>query len=239
MKRIYLIDCPGIVPPSLTDSAEDVLLRGSVRVEGVENCAQYIPAVLARVQRRHLERTYEISLPPSSSTEAGMTEEEERSNMVGGPDSEKSKTAEAIRFLELLARKGGRLLKGGEADLDGVAKMVVGDFLRGRLPWFVPPPASEASGKDDLRAEEGRDEMLGLGKRKRAADDVDGQTEVDAEEKVAAGEEVQEGRDDFGGFSEDDEDDGGSETGQGGVELDEGESEEEEDDEEEDDENAT
>src|SRR6201996_5390088 len=44
MKRIYLIDCPGVVPPSHNDSEEDILLRGVVRVENVESPAQYVPA---------------------------------------------------------------------------------------------------------------------------------------------------------------------------------------------------
>ena len=47
MRRIYLIDCPGIVPPNQNDTPEDLLLRGVVRVENVENPEQYIPAVLS------------------------------------------------------------------------------------------------------------------------------------------------------------------------------------------------
>ena len=46
MRRIYLIDCPGIVPPNQNDTPEDLLLRGVVRVENVDNPEQYIPAVL-------------------------------------------------------------------------------------------------------------------------------------------------------------------------------------------------
>ncbi|ORX98089.1 NUC091 domain-domain-containing protein, partial [Clohesyomyces aquaticus] len=60
MKRIYLIDCPGIVPPNQGDSDESLLLRGSIRVENVEYPAQYIDAVLRRVQPKHLQRTYEL-----------------------------------------------------------------------------------------------------------------------------------------------------------------------------------
>ena len=111
MKRIYLIDCPGVVPPNQGDSPEDILLRGVVRVENVENPEQYIPAVLKRVKPQHIERTYDVR-----------------------------NFASASEFLEMLARKGGRLLKGGEVDADGVAKMVLHDFLRGKIPWFTPPP---------------------------------------------------------------------------------------------------
>jgi nuclear GTP-binding protein len=101
MKRIYMIDCPGIVPPNKSDSDEELLLRGVVRIENVEHPAQYIDAILARCQARHIQRTY------------GLTN-----------------YADSTDFLEQLARKGGRLLKGGEIDEDGCAKMVINDFLR-------------------------------------------------------------------------------------------------------------
>ncbi|KAJ5222381.1 uncharacterized protein N7469_008621 [Penicillium citrinum] len=151
MKRIYLIDCPGVVPPNQNDTEEDILLRGVCRVENVENPEQYIPAVLRRVQPRHLERTYGIKEP-----------------------------SDAIDFLSRLARKGGRLLKGGEPDLDGVAKMVINDFLRGKIPWFTPPPKpadGEADGEDEKI--EGRQGRLGEMGRKRK---IDEKTDEPAEE---------------------------------------------------------
>ena len=132
MKRIYLIDCPGVVPPSQEDSPEDILLRGVVRIEKLENPEQYIPAVLERTKPQHIERTYEVK----------------------GFDSH-------LEFLELFARKSGRLLKGGEPDADGVAKMVLNDFLRGKLPWFTPPPAVELQDGEEPDGIEGRKGALG------------------------------------------------------------------------------
>ena len=101
----------GVVPPSQGDTDSDLLLRGVVRVENVENPAQYAHAALNKCERRHVERTYGI---------------------IGWTDADE--------FLEKLAEKSGRLLKGGERDLDGVAKMFLNDFLRGKVPWFVKPP---------------------------------------------------------------------------------------------------
>lgn len=171
MKRIYLIDCPGVVPPNQNDTEEDILLRGVCRVENVDNPEQYIPAVLRRVQPRHLERTYGIKEPQ-----------------------------DAIDFLSRLARKGGRLLKGGEPDLDGVAKMVINDFLRGKTPWFTPPP--KGSGGNDEKIE-GREGRLGEMGRKRKLDETEA-TNEDVSSDSQPGE-------DFEGFNdednEDDEDD--------------------------------
>ena len=132
MKRIYLIDCPGVVPPSNEDTPQDILLRGVVRVEKLENPEQYIDAVLQRTKPQHIERTYDIK-GANTSTE----------------------------FLELLARKGGRLLKGGEPDVGGVAKMVLNDFLRGKLPWYTPPPVVEGHDKGTSSGIEGRKGALG------------------------------------------------------------------------------
>ncbi|RXG43522.1 hypothetical protein VDGE_01108 [Verticillium dahliae] len=142
-KRIYLIDCPGIVPPSQTDTPEDILLRGVVRVENVDNPEQYIPGLMKKVKPHHLERTYELK---------------------GYEDH--------IQFLEMLARKNGRLLRKGEPDLDGVAKMVLNDFMRGKIPWFTPAPVEEDADAKESNDIEGRSGRLGEMplKRKRAED---------------------------------------------------------------------
>lgn len=125
MKRIFLIDCPGIVPPSSKDSESDILFRGVVRVEHVSNPEQYIPDMLRKCERKHLERTYEMK---------GWSKFEEDPSLLEQASAE---------FIELLARKSGRLLKGGEPDESGVAKQVLNDFNRGKIPWFTQPPKDE------------------------------------------------------------------------------------------------
>lgn len=42
-----------------------------------------------------------------------------------------------IEFLEFFVWKGGWLLRGGELDFDGVVKMVLNDFMRGKILWFI------------------------------------------------------------------------------------------------------
>lgn len=169
MKRIYLIDCPGVVPPNMNDTAEDILLRGVVRVENVENPEQYVAAALKKCKRHHVERTYDLR----------------------GWENH-------IDFLEQLARKGGRLLKGGEADLDGVAKMVLNDFLRGKIPWFTAPPGAEDA-KDGI---EGRDGRLGEMSKKRKRNDEKADVDAETDGGVTVNED-----EDFSGFSDEDDDD--------------------------------
>lgn len=161
MKRIFLIDCPGIVPPSAKDTETDILFRGVVRVEHVSNPEQFIPAMLERCKPQHLERTYEIS---------GWKTPGE--------------------FLELIARKHGRLLKGGEPDETGVAKLVLNDFNRGKIPWFVAPPFDK-EGKEEHDEIAGRTGRLGE-MRKRKSDDDAAPVEANAEKKAKKGSDEEE-----------------------------------------------
>ncbi|KAF2000295.1 NGP1NT-domain-containing protein [Amniculicola lignicola CBS 123094] len=186
MKRIYLIDCPGIVPPNQNDTDEALLLRGSIRVENVEYPAQYIDGLMARVQPKHLQRTYGIKV-----------------------------YTDAVTFLEQLARKKGRLIKSGEPDMDGCAKIVINDWIRGKLPWFTPPPYTEKAEGGDVKGVEGREGKLGEMGKKRKRDD-----ETDATESVAAAlenipaskmDEMEDDEEEFSGFSDDDDEDGGLE----------------------------
>ncbi|XP_043117466.1 nucleolar GTP-binding protein 2 [Puntigrus tetrazona] len=113
MRRIFLIDCPGVVYPS-NDSETDIVLKGVVQVEKIRNPEDHIGAVLERAKAEYIQKTYRI--PSWSSAED---------------------------FLEKLAFRTGKLLKGGEPDLSTVSKMVLNDWQRGRIPFFVKPPGGE------------------------------------------------------------------------------------------------
>lgn len=127
MRRIYLIDCPGIVPVSAHDSETGTVLKGVVRVENLETPAEHIPALLSRVKPEYIRRTY---------------------NMDKWTNSED--------FLGQIAKRTGKLLKGGEPDLETCAKMVLNDWIRGKIPFFVAPPlpANSAAGKTKASEEE-------------------------------------------------------------------------------------
>ena len=110
-KRIFLIDCPGVVYHDTNDSDTDAVLKGVVRVSLLEDAWEHIPDVVARVKPDYLRRAYKVQSWES-------------------PED----------FLQQVARLTGRLLKGGEPDLNTAAKMVLYDWQRGRIPFFAPPP---------------------------------------------------------------------------------------------------
>ncbi|KAL6283668.1 hypothetical protein ACE6H2_014597 [Prunus campanulata] len=112
-KRIFLIDCPGVVYQS-GDSETDIVLKGVVRVTNLEDATEHIGEVLKRVKKIHLERAYKIK--------------------TWDDDND---------FLCQLCKLSGKLLKGGEPDLMTAAKMVLHDWQRGKIPFFVTPPERE------------------------------------------------------------------------------------------------
>ncbi|CAN7938791.1 unnamed protein product [Ixodes hexagonus] len=117
MRKIYLIDCPGVVYPT-GDSDTEIVLKGVVRVENIKDPEDHIAEVLARVRPEYIAKTYKVE-----------------------------SWDDAMDFLEKLGRRSGKLLKGGEPDVPTVAKMVLNDWQRGKLPYFVRPPeeTSDAS----------------------------------------------------------------------------------------------
>ncbi|KAF6715004.1 Nucleolar GTP-binding protein 2 [Oryzias melastigma] len=119
MRRIFLIDCPGVVYPS-EDSESDIVLKGVVQVEKIRNPEDHIGAVLERAKPEYVQKTYRI--PSWNSAED---------------------------FLEKLAFRTGKLLKGGEPDISTVSKMVLNDWQRGRIPFFVKPPGPEGDPEDE------------------------------------------------------------------------------------------
>ncbi|RVE62921.1 hypothetical protein OJAV_G00162560 [Oryzias javanicus] len=59
MRRIFLIDCPGVVYPS-EDSESDIVLKGVVQVEKIRNPEDHIGAVLERAKPEYVQKTYRI-----------------------------------------------------------------------------------------------------------------------------------------------------------------------------------
>lgn len=125
-KRVNLIDCPGVVyddpnKDAKNDEADDAnaVLKGIVRAERLPDPTIFIAPLLRRCKPEHIANAYELPF-------AGLD----------GSDDEK----QADAFAQSLARKMGRLLKGGEPDTRTVAVQMINDWQRGKLPHYVAPP---------------------------------------------------------------------------------------------------
>lgn len=90
--------------------------------------------------------------------------------------------------------------------MDGVAKMVLNDFMRGKIPWFTPLPPKEEGDIDDEAELEGRRGKLGE-MRKRKAEDAedDATTAVETEAAASSDVEDEDDEEEWGGIQSDDE----------------------------------
>jgi nuclear GTP-binding protein len=111
MKRVFLIDCPGVVYEASGDSELALVLKGVVRAEKLVGPEHYIQGILDRVKKEHVAATYGVPA-----------------------------WADGLDFLEQLAKRTGRLLPGGEANVGVTAINVINDWQRGKLPFYTPPP---------------------------------------------------------------------------------------------------
>lgn len=77
------------------------MLKGAVRAERLEAPQDFVPEILSRVQKKYVERHYSLH-----------------------------DWTDTTDFLTKLALQMGKLLKGGEPDLNNVAIQVINDFQR-------------------------------------------------------------------------------------------------------------
>jgi nuclear GTP-binding protein len=119
-KRIYLIDCPGIVYDQ-GESETDKVLKAVVRAERIPDPEIYIDAILKKTERKHIYDVYGVR-----------------------------DWADYEDFIKQVAERTGKLLKGGEPDINNVSKTIIMDWQRGNIPYFERPPKSE----EELEAEQ-------------------------------------------------------------------------------------
>ncbi len=110
-KRIYLIDCPGVVNDSTGhDTDTDKILKSVLRAEKVQEPLEHIPGILAKAKKEYLQKLYKVQ------------------DWIDHED-----------FISQLAVNYGKLKKGGEPDLKTMSKIVLMDWQRGKIPFFTPP----------------------------------------------------------------------------------------------------
>ncbi|KAH0628861.1 hypothetical protein JD844_010459 [Phrynosoma platyrhinos] len=109
-KHIKLLDCPGIVMASPTSDAA-MILRNCVRIEQLVDPVSPVEAILKRCNKQQIMQHY------------------------GVPDFQ-----DTMEFLAFLARRQGKLKKGGIPDHEKAAKAVLSDWTSGKISYFTHPP---------------------------------------------------------------------------------------------------
>eukprot|EP00767_Chilomastix_cuspidata_P003469 gnl/Chilomastix_cuspidata/359.p1 GENE.gnl/Chilomastix_cuspidata/359~~gnl/Chilomastix_cuspidata/359.p1 ORF type:complete len:720 (-),score=333.19 gnl/Chilomastix_cuspidata/359:856-3015(-) len=139
-KRIYLIDCPGVVYPGKDTTETDLVLRGVIRPENLSNWSLYAARIIERTPKLYLDRTY-------------------------GLDAAKDPRFawhDADSLLEAIAFRLGRIVKGGEADTNAAGRRLIEDWIRGRIPFFTQPPSEPAAERAEPATADGAEEPLDL-----------------------------------------------------------------------------
>ena len=93
------------------ESQTDKVLKAVVRAEKIPDPEVYIDAILKKTERKHIYDVYGIN------------------EWIDGED-----------FINQVAVRTGKLLKGGEADINNVSKSIIMDWQRGNIPYFELPP---------------------------------------------------------------------------------------------------
>uniref|UniRef100_A0A8D0ADD5 G protein nucleolar 3 like n=1 Tax=Sander lucioperca TaxID=283035 RepID=A0A8D0ADD5_SANLU len=109
-KHIKLLDCPGIVMATSTTDAA-MILRNCVKIEQLVDPLSPVEAILRRCNKAQIMEHYGVS-----------------------------DFHTALEFLAMLARRQGKLRKGGLPDTDKAAKSVLMDWTGGRISYFTHPP---------------------------------------------------------------------------------------------------
>ncbi|EJD76445.1 hypothetical protein, variant 2 [Loa loa] len=130
-KHIRLLDSPGVIlePKGRLDNSE-IALKNAIRVESLADPTAPVQAILRRCSRDSLILHYEIP---------------------------EFKTCD--EFLAHIARKGGRLKKGGRPDLNAAARKVLIDWNCGKLRYFTEPPETVVNPNSNLFPAELLNEM--------------------------------------------------------------------------------
>ena len=133
------------------------MLKGVVRAERLPDPTLFLVPLLRRCDPKHVRSAYDLPFD----------------GLAGGDGDDATATA----FAEALARKMGRLLRGGEPDVRTVAVQMINDWQRGKLPHFVPPPAAAGDGDASGEPEAAADDLAALEDANEAA----AQTALDSE----------------------------------------------------------
>eukprot|EP00052_Salpingoeca_macrocollata_P000885 m.22749 g.22749 ORF g.22749 m.22749 type:complete len:608 (+) comp10941_c0_seq1:108-1931(+) len=112
--KIKLLDSPGIVF-SKTMSDEDLILRNCVKLETLADPVKPVDVILSRCNHAQIMERYVV--PAFDST---------------------------VTFLQHLARRIGRLKRGGVPDIVAAARVVLQDWNSGKISFYTLPPKNAA-----------------------------------------------------------------------------------------------
>ncbi|KAL0231304.1 hypothetical protein GEMRC1_010708 [Eukaryota sp. GEM-RC1] len=111
-KKLILVDSPGVIFAT-AGHPSDLVLRNTVKIEKLTDVVPPVSRILELTPPITLCKLYGIPLYE------GVTD-----------------------FLHEVAQRKGKLLKGGTADAQAAGRIVLKDWVDGRIPFYSPPPSA-------------------------------------------------------------------------------------------------
>jgi nuclear GTP-binding protein len=109
-KHIKLLDCPGVVM-SKEEDINSLALKNCVKIENIKDPLGPIELLLKRCNKEQLIIRYKIA-----------------------------EFADATQFLNLVAKKCGKIKKDGIPDVAKAAQLILNDWISGKLSYYSQPP---------------------------------------------------------------------------------------------------
>lgn len=113
--KIFILDNPGVYP---AEDEVSLILKSALEVEKIEDPITYALELIKIVKKKDPKQLVKIY----------------------GIDADDS-----FEFLEKLAIKRGRLLKGGKPDIEEIARVILRDWQKGKIVVWKEPEGAETS----------------------------------------------------------------------------------------------
>ncbi|KAJ8905088.1 hypothetical protein NDN08_001599 [Rhodosorus marinus] len=125
--EVMLCDCPGLVFPNFASSKGELITRGVLPIDQMRSSAAAMEIVCKTISRSELERVYGINLESDEQADLEHTVAEE--------------------LLDVHARARGFRNKHDQADRQRSARVILKDYVNGKLVYCTLPPYDDAGGE--------------------------------------------------------------------------------------------
>ncbi|KAL2620571.1 hypothetical protein R1flu_000776 [Riccia fluitans] len=136
-EKLMLCDCPGLVFPSFSTSKAEMVACGVLPIDKLTDHRGPVQVVANVVPRSVLQKIYGIKLPEPKLYEA----------------QNRPPTAAELLFVYAVSR--GYFANSGLPDETRAARLILKDFLGGKLPYCILPPGESGSSAGVMEETEG------------------------------------------------------------------------------------
>ncbi|KAK9320607.1 P-loop containing nucleoside triphosphate hydrolase protein [Lipomyces orientalis] len=125
--KVVLCDCPGLVFPNFASTKADLVCNGVLPIDQLREYTGPAALVAKRIPKEYIEKVYGIKIHARPEIDGG----------TGIP------TADELLGAYAVARGLIRSSKGGRPDESKAARVILKDFVKGKLLYCQPPPGED------------------------------------------------------------------------------------------------